>query len=358
MVQILPQVTSINQDIGRGLSQGLAQGGQLAQQLLPLILRQQMNKQALSGLPGYGESPQAIPLEGQEAGQQGEPSFQPSLGRQKLSAAEINRRVQNSLDPEYTRSILKSYNEEIAEEDTERRKALQERLGHELTPSLEAVSARLQADPRIAGITDTQLRADTLAKELNNYTSSLNTFETEASKRPSAFFHNDYKAKIDTLRNQAKRFIDLGQRDEVLGALLKGGWSESEAAKILNPLSSESKAQLDKVGSLFERKEGKVHLQGYENQQKKLDQALEKAIQPGKIDPRNPGVISPGTSLLLVRNELLKQGLDYRKFNAALGRLVQTGKIKLDPQQNREFQLISEDPSRGLSLYEVLFGPT
>lgn len=343
--------------LSAGLSKGTAQGNQLGQQLLPLLIKQQMNQQAFK--PSQGQSG-STGLAVNQAGSEGEPNLQPGFGEQKISAEEINRRALASLDPNYTRQLLEDYNAGIQNQQIERLQAIKDRMGGELTAAQEAVAARLDKDARFSGITDPQLRADAISKELTKFTAAFNEFETGAAKRPSPFFFNDYKNKIDNLKNQAKRFIDLGLEDEVRGALLgeKAGWSESEVAQILNPLSQHSKEELSKLAPVFEKKEGKVHFHGFEAQQKRLDSALQKAIQPGKIDPSHPGVIQPGTSLLLVRNQLMKQGVDPRNINSAIGRLVSAGKLQLDAQQNREFQQLSQSPTRGLSLYEVLFGPS
>lgn len=365
MVQILPQPTSINQDIGRGLSQGLQQGGNLAQQFLPLLLKQQINQQALQGLPGNGTShgEGGITLGGgtNQGGiggaesSEGSPFLQPSFGPQKLSAEEINRRVQNSLDPVYARQLLNDYNAGIEAQQVERMSAIRDRLGGELTPSQEAVAARLDKDPRFASITDPQLRADAIGKEVQKYTASFDEFAKGAAQRPTALFFNDYRTKLQTLKNQAKQFIDLGQRDEVVKALADGGWSNSEIAQILNPLSPKVKQQINaSIGKkMTEVRDGKAYLRKFE----KLDDILTKVIQPGKIDPRHPGVLAPGTSLLLVRNELAKNGIDYRDIDRAVGRLVNTGKLNLDGEQKREYQMLSQSPASSQSLVEVLFGP-
>ena len=113
---------------------------------------------------------------------------------------------------------------------------------------------------------------------------------------------------------------------------------------------------LKQYAPLLSKADGKITLNAFEDKRQKLDRALEKAIKPGGVDPSQPGVLSPGTSLLLVRNALVKGGADYREVNSAINRLVASGKIALSPEQNNELQLLSQSPARSYNLEEILFG--
>ena len=82
---------------------------------------------------------------------------------------------------------------------------------------------------------------------------------------------------------------------------------------------------------------------------------LKETIKPGHLNEKT-NVYEPGPSLMLVYRSALSHKLNPLQFQNMINNLIETNQVELDPYQQRELQLIVEDPSRVFSVPEVLFG--
>ncbi|HEY5236095.1 MAG TPA: hypothetical protein VIJ14_07955 [Rhabdochlamydiaceae bacterium] len=216
-----------------------------------------------------------------------------------------------------------------------------------------SVAENVGARPEYRNIANDKIRADRIAQEVRKYQAAHQQFK-ESSQRPNPILNREkYYRDISNNKAKAKTLIDFGKLDETFKDLANGGWSVSEIAKQVAPLSEEVNKNLEAVTPVpYEN--GK-----YSSDPKKsydsMYNYLEKNIKPGKFNPKNPSAVEPGTSLVLSRNGLLKKGFGYNEIDTAISNLVNQGKLNLDPYQNIEFQYMKDSPSKTLSIYEILF---
>jgi hypothetical protein len=217
------------------------------------------------------------------------------------------------------------------------------------------VAESIAERPEYRRIANDKIRAKKVAAEFNKYQASRDEFK-RASKRPNPIANAEaYHNAFDNIKAKGQVMIDYGQRDKLIAQLAENGWSESEIAKQLNPLSDEVKEKVKKVIPYSVEDDGKLKF-AKGDPLGSMRSFLEKEVKPGKFDVKKPDVFDPGPSLILLRNELLKKGFSYKQIDNTISSLVKEGKIQLDPYQNRDFQMMAEHPARTESLYEIIFG--
>ena len=250
--------------------------------------------------------------------------------------------------------IQSGISERAANRQQTRRNTLQEHLGIK-DPSDLAVAETISERPEFRNIANDKIWAERVSKEFNQYQSAKAEFE-KGSARPNPIINPiGYKTALENMGSKAQKMIDYGQRDKVYNQLAQNGWSESEIAKELNPLPESVKSNLSKVVNSPKSWQGQVS----GDMKKSVDSLynfFEKNVKPGSYDPKKPDVFKPGPSLVLMRNALLKKGFFYNEIDNAISSLVKNGSISLDPDQTREFQMMSQSPERTSSLYEIIFG--
>ncbi len=372
MVQTI-QPTYYGNDLKQGLTQGFDQGNQLAMQLLPLIMQQQ-KRNALYG-QGQPKGTASIFPQGQGSQapgmgvpQNGSPSESPLADNNPdvagwgkiISPEEINRIAsQYPGDPQEAIQALDQHNARIQNQQNLYRSSLQERLPSVQTESDKAVLDRFRQDPEFRGIRDPVQLADRIAKKAEPYFAARESFMKDAGNRPNALReHGKYANKLKSLHSKAQQFVERGQFNDLYGDLAKQGWSDSEVMQILNPLSSETKSQIKAQPRISTN--SFLSEQGRQNAAKaseRLESEIAKVFKPGVTNPQTPGLFKPGTSLVLLRNEYAKKGVPFMQFDRMINRLTEQGKIKLDPMQQKESQLLTETPNRTFSIWESLFGP-
>ena len=132
----------------------------------------------------------------------------------------------------------------------------------------------------------------------------------------------------------------------------------------MNPLPSDLKKEIkdiprSTVGNVSMSRSGMPAGKSVEMYKKSLEKwgnFLEKNFETGVVDPKTEDVIKPGTSLLLLRNQALKKGVNWMDFKNLVNDLRSSGKIELDPIQLNDLSLISQEPSKSLSVGEFIFG--
>ena len=226
-----------------------------------------------------------------------------------------------------------------------------------------ATMESLASTPEFEKINNDKVRADRVVKAYNTYQSAKDAFE-KGSVRPR-YLNRDYKVKMDSLQGLVKPFLKYGQMEQAMQILGKNGWSETEIAKIINPLSSGTTSQLNALPSLA--KNLTQHIENpketdakfVEKQQNATDmweKALAKLIKPGEINPRTQQVFKPGTSLVLLASEADKRGVSTMNFSLMLNDLIRDGKVNLDEFQFSELGKIQEGLGRLKSTGEYLWG--
>jgi tetratricopeptide (TPR) repeat protein len=400
-MQILPPKTSVSNEFGQALYKGLSEGseqgfqrnqvqnalsnlGQLppnatpfdtakqlisafagipggeayVSQLMPYILMQ-MKRQALqpgaqSVLPQAQEGINGMPQASQRQPTNANPNFSGIV-----SAEDIDRIAQNYPgDPADVWNYYNGRNQAILNQKDLYRSYLQDRTGV-TDPSTLAVLDRISNEQEFKGIRDPLQKADLVAKKFQKYEATKDAFKREGAIRPNPLrSHANYLRAIENLKSSAKPLIDQGQYDEAKQNLAQGQWSENEIAQILNPLKESTLSQIEKLP--HEPTRGLISAESRQraaNAIARYEDALEKIIKPGITDPTNNNLLKPGTSLFLLRNEMQKKGVPWDQFDRMLNRLIATGRINLDPEQERERVFMSKHPSRGYSIWETLFGP-
>ncbi len=170
---------------------------------------------------------------------------------------------------------------------------------------------------------------------------------------------------METLREKLEPFKKYGQMDKARAILAGKGWSESEIAKITNPLPENIKrgiSSLPNVNKILSEHiaAGNDKEDSLVVEQNKLlgkwENFLQNHIKSGVTNPKNQQVVTPGTSLILLRNEADKKGVSPQSFDLMLSKLVREGRIKLDDEQAREFNLMTKGIGRVKSVGEYLFG--
>lgn len=242
------------------------------------------------------------------------------------------------------------------------RGVLQNQLGIQ-DPSKLAVAEMMANEDDTRNIANDVIRAEKVKKKFDPYEAALDEF-TRSSARPNGLFNrNNYEKSIENLKSKMQPFIKYGQRNEANRILSEKGWSESEIAKITNPLPSSMKDQIKKLPSIsgsFAISPSGMPSQLSERAREQgigvWENFLSKNFKTGVVDPRKGDVIQPGTSLILLRNEALRKGMNGIDFDSMMNSMLRQGKIQLDPYQNRELQMMSQNPSRVWSIYELLMG--
>lgn len=250
--------------------------------------------------------------------------------------------------------------EKRAASQTRVRDTLSNQLGIK-EPRLLAVADRLGRRKEFASIPDEFRRAEALRSELDKYVGTEAEFK-KASMRPNPIFSPEkYSTKKQTMKTMAQRMIDYGQRDEVYKDLAQNGWSETEIANALNPLSEDVKKKIDTIPHYaLSRSEGEGRIfkdrSALEQSNKKIQSVLTDVIKPGKTNPKDPDVLKPGTSLILLKKALMKKGMSADDFDRVLSQLVNERRINLDAEQSRELNVMTGEPYRVQSIYELVTG--
>lgn len=248
--------------------------------------------------------------------------------------------------------------------------ALKDALGGEKTPAdTLALAERIAQRPEYRNQSNNALRAKAVADAVKQYEGSRETFR-KASNRPNPLVNQSgYENDLKNLGEKAQFYLKNGQREQLYSDLASNGWSESEIAQITNPLDP-SILQAVKDFPKYKQEITSSGTSGINVRQKdvqeniksrqRMGDFLEKHIKPGKVDPKNADSITPGTSLILLRNQFVNKGWGGRIFDQVLsgvvGKMREEGK-DLDSRQTAEFNMMSEHPAKTYSLWEMITGP-
>lgn len=229
-----------------------------------------------------------------------------------------------------------------------------------------ALAENISAQDKYQGIANDVVRADKVKKEMDLVERNLSNFQ-KSSVRPNPYLpwsRSQYQNNFENLRKNAAPLVKYGMRPQIYQSLIENGWTQTESEQILNPLGT---SLIEKITSLprmpvealtagggiankeaFDKKRGNV-LDTYE-------EFIKKSVKPGKVNPKIPDTLTPGTSLILLRNELMKKGANWEDITQIVQNLREKGEIKLDPYQENEMNTLIQRPINSLSLEEFFFG--
>lgn len=164
------------------------------------------------------------------------------------------------------------------------------------------------------------------------------------------------------MQPRAQYMVDMGQKPQLQAMIAKNGQGEVEEALLLNPLPDDVDKRLggfqkfvdpfEKVTVTSDSPEYSKQLQrGSEIRLKQREDAVKQLstlIQPG------PDYSHPGTNLLLVRKHLMDKKATYEEAGQIIDEAINQGKIKLDPQQQIDYQKLGYPPLTGDSYSDTI----
>lgn len=165
------------------------------------------------------------------------------------------------------------------------------------------------------------------------------------------------------MRNRAQYMVKMGQKPQLQLMIAKKGHGEVEEADLLNPLPKEVSNRLNQLPK-FVKPLSTVTSGDPESPefQKQLDQenrkrkhqiesttsVLTKEIKPGTYN-------NPGTNLLLIRKGIMdKTGASYIEAANIIDDAISRGEIKLDPQQQIDYQKLAYPPLTGDTYFDTI----
>lgn len=228
-----------------------------------------------------------------------------------------------------------------------------------------AVLETISLKPEHRKIQNDKLRAEAAAKDFRLYETARSNFEKVSGRQN--YDKTAHDKQIKELGNYAKILMENGQLDEAIKILAQNGWGPTEISQILNPIGKNVFEKLPKlkpieesIRAFPEETEGEFERQ-FEAAQNKRNNEIEK-YKEKLASEISPGTsVKPGTSLLQLRQQFLKNGGSWQEFQTLINDLVNSRQIKLDSYQDSvEKPLLAEDPIRSMGIGELIwrFNPT
>jgi hypothetical protein len=164
------------------------------------------------------------------------------------------------------------------------------------------------------------------------------------------------------LSDSAQFMVKEGQKPQLQLMIANGGHGEIEEANLLNRLPDNITDRLNKFPTVF----NPLNSINVTADDPKFDEQLEKAnshlnkikskitndlrdiIKPGK------SYNEPGTNLLLVRKHLMDKNATWEDAGTMIFDAVRDGKIKLDPQQQIDYQKLNLPPLTGQDYFDTV----
>lgn len=198
-----------------------------------------------------------------------------------------------------------------------------------------------------------------IKEELRPYQAAKNSLK-KGLMRPLLGMTKD---QLDIMRPRAQMMVDMGQKPQLQLMIANGGHGQVEEAMLLNPLPNQLDKSLgswakfvnplEKVSTLDvdspkydEQLENGIKTR--QEQEKRLSQYLAETIKPG------PDYNHPGTNLLLVRKHLMDKGASWEDSAKIIDQAIARGKLKLDPQQQKDYQELGMPPLTGETYFDTV----
>lgn len=188
-------------------------------------------------------------------------------------------------------------------------------------------------------------------EELRPYQAAKNALD-KALKRPLTGNTPEQKKM---LQDRAQYIVEQGQKPQLQLMIAKNGHGENEEAFLLNPLPEEFESNLNKFNKFVKPLDFVKNIdpdsqefvqqlargtERLENQKQYMTDFLSENITSGTYK-------KPGTNLLLTRKDLMQKGLDYQQAEKVISDAIKKGNIKLDPQQQIDYQKLAYPPLTG-----------
>lgn len=163
-------------------------------------------------------------------------------------------------------------------------------------------------------------------------------------------------------RRRAQKMVDMGQKHQLQLMIANGGNGEIEEADLLNPLPENIEYRLstlprfvnaleqvnvDPTSPLYE-KQLESGMKARDKQINSTIDYLSSEIRPGE------DYSHPGTNLLLTRYHLMQKGMNYNEAARVIDEAIEKGKIKLDPQQEIDYQKLAYPPLTGETYFDTI----
>jgi len=235
----------------------------------------------------------------------------------------------------------------------------------ELNPQDFAIAERISLRPEFRDIKNDALRAQKVKQEYDRYQKAATDFNKVAER--SNYNEPEYNRQVDQLGNYAKTLVENGQRDLAEQILKNNAWGPVETARILNPLSQQYKNSFEKlpeVKSVLDRinvspedpRFDEIANRALKSRQNELDKykdVIKKDFKTGSYDAASNVV--PGTSLLLLRDQVLGKNVEWQEFEKMINEMVNSGQLKLDSYQRSELPLLGQHPDKSFGLNEIIW---
>ncbi len=170
------------------------------------------------------------------------------------------------------------------------------------------------------------------------------------------------KEQRSLARPRAQMMVRMGQKPQLQLMIAKGGNGEVEEADLLNPLPEHIDKRLSTLSRFINPLEKVTSIDPDSPQYSKQLEAGSKARIKQREDAENylskeinPGTYNdPGTNLLLTRYHLMNKGAEWQEAAQIIDNAISKGKIKLDPQQQIDYQKLAFPPLTGDSYFDTV----
>jgi len=228
----------------------------------------------------------------------------------------------------------------------------------EFTGNPDELQLALQAGEKYQGEKSFADRLAKVKEELRPYQAAKKGLE-KILKRP---LFGQTKEQRNLARPRAQTMVKMGQKPQLQLMIANGGNGEVEEADLLNPLPEKFESNLNKFGKFVKPldfvknidpdspeynkdiQEGQKRL---DNQKKYMTNFLADNITSGTYN-------EPGTNLLLTRFHLMEKGLSWEDSGQVIDNAINQGKIKLDPQQQIDYQKLAYPPLTGDTYFDTV----
>jgi len=166
------------------------------------------------------------------------------------------------------------------------------------------------------------------------------------------------------IRKGAQLMVNEGQRPQLQLMIAEAGQGEVEEADLINPLSEKEVKDLGKFKGNFidpleyvtsiEPDSPKYQEQLDKGLEKRATQEVEMAKYLSKFIKPGPDYNHPGTNLLLVRKHIMDKGADWQTASKIIDEAISEGKIKLDPQQIKDYNKLAYPPLTGNTYLDTI----
>lgn len=196
-------------------------------------------------------------------------------------------------------------------------------------------------------------------QEFNRIDAKWNNFNKEASR---SVLPSNRAGQEKILSNTFEQYFKpLGLYAEAEEALTGAGWGPAETARIINPIPTNTTNQIKDLPKIQSLDEGIKYLpddpkyaEALQKNVQKRDQTLSKYRDTLKNSIKKGNGVEPGTSLLALREEFSKKGIDWMQFRDMFNEISKD--IELDDFQGNELTALSKPPKLNLFDYINPFG--